>query len=172
MARFASSLLLVIALAIIGSQSPLPADPPADAAAVKDALALQQAMHEAKYYLQHGNDSRKAVDLLEGQLPRVNGNAEYLRLLRDAYRAGIKDLYLGSQPAQAEVFLERLCVLEPGAATDATLRPQPEATKKPEPPTKAAEPKQASVFPDFGRFFKGAAKTAETPAKPNVVRGV
>src|ERR1700730_17935980 len=130
MARFAFSVLLVIALAIIGSQSPLPADPPADAAAVKDALALQQAMHEAKYYLQHGNDSRKAVDLLEGQLAKVNGNAEYLRLLRDAYRARIKDLYLGSQPAQAEVFLERLCVLEPGAATDPTLRPQPEAPRK------------------------------------------
>src|SRR5712691_9669250 len=99
MARFAFSLLVVVALATILSPSPLPADPPAtDDAAVKNALALQQAMHEAKYYLQHGNDSKKAVDLLEGQLPKVNGNAEYLRLLRDAYRARIKDLYLGSQP--------------------------------------------------------------------------
>ena len=169
MARFASTLLLVVALAALLSPSPVPADPPAADVAVNDALALQQAMHDAKYYLQHGNDSKKAVELLEQQLPRVNGNGEYLRLLRDAYRARFQDLYLGKQPAQAEVFLERLCVLEPGAATDATLRPQPEAPRKIEPaPAKAPEPKQASIFPDFGKIFK----TAQAPTKPNVVRGV
>jgi hypothetical protein len=169
MARYASTLLLVAALATVLSPSPLPADPPAADAAVKDALALQQAMQEAKYFLQHGNDSKKAVALLELQLPKVNGNADFLRLIRDAYRARVQDLYLGKQPAQAEVFLERLCVLEPGAATDPTLRPQPEAPQKVEPATvKAPEPKQASIFPDFGKIFK----TTQAPVKPKVVRGV
>jgi hypothetical protein len=170
MARLAAAFLLIIALGIALIPAFLLADGPGtDDSAVKSALALQRAMQEARYYLQHGNDSKKAVELLEGQLTRVDGNSEFLLLLGSAYRARIRDLYLASQPAQAEVFLGRLTVLDPSAATDPTLRPQPEAPKKPakvEPPAKAPEPKQASIFPDFGKLFRIGG------TKPAVARGV
>ncbi len=171
MARLASALLVIVALGLAIIPALLRADPPAGDAGIKTSLAVQQAMQEARYYLQHGNDSKKAVELLEGQLAHVNGSAEFLRLLREAYRARVRDLYLANQPAQAEVFLERLCVLEPNAATDPTLRPQPETPKKVAPPAPPVEPKQASIFPDFGKFFKiGASDTAKPPVKPAVAR--
>jgi hypothetical protein len=174
MARFAFPLLLVVALGLLAGPQPSPADPPTGDAALMNTLVLQKAMQEARYFLQHGNDSKKAVDLLEEQLPRVNGNAEFLRLLRDAYRTHIKDLYLANQPAAAERYLDRLCVLEPGAAQDPSLRPAPEAPKKVEPPpaAKAPEPK-APVFPDFAKnvpFLKGATKTAQATGKPAIIR--
>src|SRR5947207_198078 len=103
MARSAFLPLLVVALAVLASAAWLVADPPADDVALKNTLALQRTMQEARYCLQHGNDSKKAVELLEGQLARVNGNGEFLRLLRDAYRVHIRDLYLASQPARAEI---------------------------------------------------------------------
>ncbi len=173
MARLAASLLLIAALI----PAFLLADGPAvDDAAVKHALALQRTMQEARFYLQHGSDSRKAVELLEGQLAHVNGNREFLRLLGDAYRARIRDLYLAGQPAQAQVMLGRLAVLDPAAANDPALRPQPEAPRKPakvEAPAKPPAPKQASIFPDFGKLFKvGGSKTAQAPLKPSVARGV
>jgi hypothetical protein len=173
MARLATSALAIIALGLALVPALLKADPPTEDAAIKTAIALQRAMQEARYYLQHGNDSKKAVELLESQLASVNGNTEFLRLLREAYRARIRDLYLASQPAQAEVFLDRLCVLEPAARNDPTLRPQPEAPKKVDAPAKQAEVKQASIFPDFGKFFKmGGGDTAKAPVKPAVARGV
>jgi hypothetical protein len=166
MARIASSLPLVVALLVLIPLASLPADPPADDAAIKHTLALQNALQQARYYLQHGNDSKKAVELLEAQLAAVNGNAEFLRLLREAYRAHIRDLYLISQPAQAEIYVERLCVLEPGAAKDPTLRPAPETQRKIEPPAaKPVEPKQASIFPDFGKLLKPAGKAEAAPPK-------
>jgi tetratricopeptide (TPR) repeat protein len=176
MARLAISLLVIVALGLGLVPALLRADPPADDASIKTAVMLQEAMREARYYLQHGNDSRKAVELLESQLARVNGNADFLRLLRDAYRARIRDLYLANQPGQAGVYLDRLCVLDPSAANDATLRPQPETPKKTEASVKPAEKKQASIFPDFGKIFKmgatSGATSAEAPAKPSVARGV
>ena len=165
MARFAASLLSSAALCLAISTPILTADPPAKSDPIANTLALQQAMQKARYCLQHGNDAQKAVDLLEAQLPRVSGNTEYLSLLREAYRANIQRLYLASQPAKAQTYLERLCVLEPAAANDPTLRPAPDTPLKIEPIAKAPEKKPASIFPDFG-------KLAFLKAKPPVVRAV
>src|SRR5262249_49565715 len=92
------------------------------------------------------------------------------------YRAHIKDLYLANQPAVAERYLERLCVLEPAAAKDPTLRPAPEAPKI-EPPAaaKAPEQKAAQIFPDFAKnipFLNTGGKAAEPPTKPPTARAV
>lgn len=174
MARLAVASLLIVALGLALIPALLLADgPDADDAAVKTALALQRTMQEARFYLQHGGDSNKAVELLEGQLARVDGNREFLRLLGDAYRVRIRDLYLAGQPTQAAVFLGRLGVLDPAAANDPTLRPQPEAPRQPAKIEAPPEPKQASIFPDFGKLFKlGGTKTAQAPIKPAVARGV
>jgi hypothetical protein len=168
MARLAVSSLSVVALGVALIPALLLADGATDDT-VKNALVLQRSMQQARFYLQHGSDSKKAVELLEGQLAHVDGNREFLRLLADAYRARIRDLHLAGQPMQAEVFLGRLAVLDPAAASDPNLRPTPEAPRQPanvESPAKAAEPKQASIFPDFGKLFKLGA------AKPAVARGV
>ncbi len=175
MARIAARLTLVAALVLLALAARLTADPPSDAdAALNRTLALQKAMNEARYFLQHGNDSQKAVALLEGQLATVNGNAEFLRLLAEAYRARIRDLYLAGQPAQTRVYLERLCVLEPAAVNDPTLQPPKEAPPPKVEVTKTPELKPASTFPNFAKameFFKGG-KTAPAPApaKPPVIR--
>src|SRR5947209_4803364 len=170
MARLAAFSLLFIALGLALIPALILADgPSADDAGVKNALALQRAMQEARFYLQHGSDSKKAVELLEGQLAHVDGNREFLRMLGDAYRARIRDLYLAGQPTQAQVFLGRLTVLDPTAANDPALRPLPEAPRQPvkaEPPVKPAETQQASIFPDFGKIFKfGGTETAQAPVK-------
>jgi hypothetical protein len=83
-------------------------------------LAVQTAMQQGRDYMLR-NDSKSAVQVLEAQLPRINGNAAYLTLLRDAYRARIKELRLAGQEAEAQRYMERLQVLDPGAVLDGSL---------------------------------------------------
>ena len=59
--------------------------------AIDSALAVQDAMRQGREFLQHGQ-AKSAVDVLEAQLPRINGNAAYLGLLREAYAAYVKEL--------------------------------------------------------------------------------
>jgi len=118
MARIGLYALLGAALAAAG---PLPiarspAAPDADAA-IDSALRVQKAMARADAYLLAG-DSGNAVEALEAELPRINGNRKYLARLRDVYRVHITKLYADNQAALARKFLERLCILDPSAASD------------------------------------------------------
>ena len=88
--------------------------------AVATTLAVQTAMQQGRDHLVHG-DAKSAVYVLEGQLSRINGNSAYLAVLRDAYRAYIKQLRLANQEADAQVYLERLQILDPGAALDGAV---------------------------------------------------
>src|SRR5439155_13090220 len=90
-------------------------DSPREDDGVRASLTLQHAMAVARDYLRAG-DSQKAVGTLEAELAKVNGHAGYLRLLRDAYCAHIKDLWLANRGTDARRYIERLCILEPGAA--------------------------------------------------------
>ena len=92
----------------------LPTAPGPDAAAgsITATLAVQTAMQQGREYLLH-NNAKAAIDTLERQLPLINGNQNYLALLRDAYRAYIKELQLSKQDAAAQVYLEHLSILEP-----------------------------------------------------------
>lgn len=109
-------------------------------------LAVQAAMNRARASLSEMN-SQRAVEVLEEQLPRVNGNPQYLVLLREAYRAHIRDLYLAGQPDLAKRYLERLCILEPSAANDVSLRPQMDA-----PPRKFEQPAPKTTLLPFPQF--------------------
>lgn len=110
--------------------------------AVAAALAVQTAMQQAREHLLQKNP-RAAVDALESQLARINGNPHYLLLLRDAYRAHIRELKLANQDVAALVYMQRLNILEPGAypeakATAAAPKANPpaaQATKAPPPTT-------------------------------------
>ncbi len=86
-------------------------------------LAIQTAMQQARERLLQ-NNPKAAVELLERQLPRINGNPAYLALMRDAYRHYIKELRLAKKEAEAQRFAHLLAVLEPGAAP-----PNPAATE-------------------------------------------
>ena len=88
-------------------------------------VSVQAAMVRARTLLGE-MQAQKAVAVLEEQLSKVNGNPQYLSLLRDAYRAYVRDLCLAGQPDQARRYLDRLCILDPNAAHDPSLRPHVE----------------------------------------------
>ena len=88
---------------------------------VKNILAVKHAEELAREFMRLPNCTKEAVQVLEEQLPRTNGDARYLGLLSEAYRSYIKDLWHGNQEFLARKYLERLCVLDPTAARDPIL---------------------------------------------------
>lgn len=111
------ALLCAGAVALAGPATPAHAAPGEDSNSVATALAVQTAMQQGRDFLQRG-DSKSAVRVLEEQLPKINGNATYLNLLRDAYRGLIRDLKLARQDAEAQRFFQRLQIVDPGAVLD------------------------------------------------------
>jgi hypothetical protein len=114
----------------------LAADPPGSAPSaerdttIATTLAVQTAMQQGRDFLLH-NNPRAAVEVLERQLPRINGNPIYLALLRDAYRAYIKELRLANDEANARKYGQLLAILEPGASPEsAGWSPTPPAAAK------------------------------------------
>ena len=64
--------LLCLGFLLILAPGRLPGNPPADEdSALRNWLALQRAMENARFLMLAG-DTKKAVDVLEEQLPRVN----------------------------------------------------------------------------------------------------
>jgi hypothetical protein len=126
MARF--SLLALLGAAAVLAAGPAPDARPQAApnrdAVIDSALRVQKAMAQAEAFLLNG-DSARAVDVLEAELPRINGDRKFLAKLRDAYRAYVPKLYADNQPALARKYLERLCILDHSAAADPALNPAP-----------------------------------------------
>jgi tetratricopeptide (TPR) repeat protein len=114
---------------------------PPDDARYDNAVSVQVAMVRARAFLSEGQ-AKKAVEVLEAELAKVNGNPQYLSMLGDAYRAHIRDLYFANQPDQAKRYLDRLCILEPSAAGDASLKPHVD----PAPRKFVAEPAPTTGF--------------------------
>jgi tetratricopeptide (TPR) repeat protein len=101
------------------------AGPPAPdpESAFQNTLIVQQALEQARFALLQQGNAKKAVLILEEHLPRINGNAAYLRLLRDAYRGYVKDLYATQDTTAVQKYLARLSILDRDAANDPSLRP-------------------------------------------------
>jgi hypothetical protein len=78
---------------------------------VANTLAVQLAFQKGRDLLMQG-DARGAVEALQAQLPRINGNRPYLTLLRDAYRDYVKELSLTDKPAELRKYQDRLRILE------------------------------------------------------------
>lgn len=149
--------------------SPAPGSPPADKDnAFNTTLALQQAMATATDLLRRG-ETKKAVETLENELARVNGHSAFLRLLRQAYRGYIKELWIANNAAAAKRYLGRLCILEPSAAHDASLRPPETSTKILPPERKGLLASLPKFLPDFARSHPKK-EAAETPAKSATIR--
>jgi hypothetical protein len=125
MARFGRLIPACAVLALAFPVAALIGNPPAadPESAFHNKLIVQQTMEQARYSLLQEANARKAVQILEENLSRIDGNAVYLRLLRDAYRAYVKDLYLAHETASAQKYLARLSILDREAANDPSLRP-------------------------------------------------
>src|SRR5205823_3286331 len=96
--------------------------------ALMASLAVQTAMQQGRECLLQ-NRARAAVEVLEEQIARINGNQTYLTLLRDAYRAYVRELRVTKQDATAQIYLRRLQILEPGAVVE-DVTPVPAAGER------------------------------------------
>lgn len=148
--RFALPLLLALGSALAG-------DPPRT---IDEALAVQEALRQGRDLLVQG-DTTKAVDLLEKQLSRVHGDPNYLALLKDAYRAHIKNLQLANRFETCETYRKRLAVIDrelpknaaPAALAVPAAMPKPEVVRgaRPEedPFTQTPLAERSESTPDF-----------------------
>jgi hypothetical protein len=91
--------------------------PPDDREAIATTLAVQTALHHGRELVARGS-FETAVHLLERELPRINGNRDFLAVLRDAYRGHVKELRKAGKDADADIYYRRLVILDPGAAVD------------------------------------------------------
>lgn len=114
-------LLALVCAGALATAGPTPAAPPAAGdnrdSSVTTTLAVQTAMQQGREHLLHG-EYRAAVVALENQLPYINGNRVYLKLLEDAYRRYVQELRLNKQDAEAQRYLHRLVILDRGAFLD------------------------------------------------------
>jgi hypothetical protein len=101
-------------------------------------LAVQTALQQGRDNLLKGN-YRAAVTILEGQIARIDGSREYLSVLRDAYRAYIRELQLAGKTDEAQTFLKRLRILDPAppsrACPPSPPHPLPQRPRAPRPTT-------------------------------------
>ena len=82
-------------------------------ARVGKALAVQQAMNAAREHLKAGKPV-DAVAVLEAEILYVNGNANYLVLMKEAYLACLKDLLQRkAEPERQEHVRRQLRILDP-----------------------------------------------------------
>lgn len=108
---------------VAGPLALLQAEPPTDSKiTIENKLKVQAAMLQARDLLREGNAAR-AVEVLEGELSRIDGHRPYLMLLRDAYRSHVTALFLINQPALAQKYLERLRILDPQLADELGKKP-------------------------------------------------
>jgi hypothetical protein len=133
--------------------SPTPAPGEERETPIAATLAVQTALQQGREHLLRGN-AQAAVYVLESQLARINGSREYLATLREAYRGAIKDLRLAGRDAEAEEYLKRLRILDPGAAADGSVargaNPEPPAKTATE-PVKSAPTARAKIDDDSSR---------------------
>jgi hypothetical protein len=168
--RFAWGMLIAGTLVVSLSATEPPDDP---ARRIDDALAVQTAMKLGTDALRAGRP-KQAVEILEAQVHRINGNARYLMLLRDAYCAYLRDCQ-DTEPAEVLARRrERLAILDPHAERTLGLKPLP--TSSPVATPKSAHaPANASAPANSGgqagpvaRLTMPAPPTAApaTPAPP------
>jgi tetratricopeptide (TPR) repeat protein len=130
----------VLFLGLAAWPAPLHADPQENG--IGNVLAIQRAMEQAKYFL-HTGEHQKAVQVLEEQVARINGNPEFLRLMRLAYRGYVKDLLGTAEHQLAERYRQRLLIIDAAAANDPSLRPGGASAKRSGPAVPASLAGQA-----------------------------
>jgi tetratricopeptide (TPR) repeat protein len=110
-----AGMLLLPILVVLLVQTKSGAQKPADPVATQ--LAVQAALQQGRAYLNKGQPSA-AIEVLEAQLPFINGNSDYLGTLRDAYSAQIRELQLNKHDDQIPPIAEKLRLLQRGHKPD------------------------------------------------------
>jgi hypothetical protein len=160
--------VLVCAGALAGADPApqLPARPADDRDdAVAATLAVQTALRQGREFLLQ-NNARAAVEVLERQLPRINGNPVYLAALRDAYRAYVKELRLAKREAEARKYAQLLAVIDPGSTADrppAPAEPPSSVLAAPKPPAPSDKPAVVRLKREEDDFFKPAVGRGAEP---------
>jgi hypothetical protein len=133
---------LLCAAALVAAEPTDNPSPPKEerTSAINDTLAVQTALHQAREFVSR-HEFRQAIYVLESQLSRINGNRTYLSTLQDAYRGHIKELRLAKRDADAQTYLDRLRILDPGAVLDKNLSPGVTAATTPAKPAPVARGK-------------------------------
>lgn len=78
----------------------------------KAQLAVQAALQQGRDCLQRG-DYQAAVYCLEKEVPRINGNRDYINALKDAYRGYVRELQGANRTEEARLYVSRLQILDP-----------------------------------------------------------
>ncbi len=100
---------------------------------ISNDLAMQAALRQGRQLLARGQIQR-AIDVLEGKIGIINGNTDYLAVLRDAYAAYIRELQLKKRDDLLPEVAAKLKALDPAfdlnpKPTDAPALPTPSAIK-------------------------------------------
>jgi tetratricopeptide (TPR) repeat protein len=129
-------------------------------------LAIQAALQQGRESLRRG-EYQAAVYCLEKEIPRLDGNRDYLNALREAYRGYIRELQQTNRYAEASEYQERLQSLDPGYHIEVNVgRPSSAPASSPPasgPPMTAAL--AAQMTPDAP-----PAKTAAKATAPRTAR--
>jgi tetratricopeptide (TPR) repeat protein len=131
-------------------------------------------LQQGRYHLANRN-TQAAVQVLEEQLPYINGNRAYLELLRDAYRAHIRELRQVKQEDAAKKYWQRLLILDPKATVDgASLYGTVIASTPPAETIKSviAAPANPAIAAAARSFTTATASTTSTtnPTKPAEIK--
>lgn len=165
----ARSILLAIPVLIFVSQTAAQ-QPAANDDAFQNRLIVQRAIAQAENFLIE-RQTKKAVDMLETHLPRINGNATYLRLLRDSYRQYIKELHIAHSDDLAAKYLARLSILDKDAAREVGLQPTEKATQTAaENPAKESDKYYQRVTSDDAKLSPPLARITTETEVPGAVR--
>jgi hypothetical protein len=112
-----AGLLLGALVFSLCAQVPVRSSPPEEREAIATTLAVQTALQHGRELVTRGN-FETAVHVLERELSCINGNRDYLAVLRDAYRGYVKELRKAHKDSEADIYYRRLVILDPGAALD------------------------------------------------------
>jgi len=125
---------------------------------IASTLAVQTALQQGRTHIVKG-DFQAAVHVLESQITRIDGNSQYLAVLRDAYRGLVKTLKLAGHDDEAAVYVRRLQILDPGSTLDF-------------PPTKPSTPAKPEVQPAAVTAAPPRKAPLAAPKAPILARGV
>jgi hypothetical protein len=155
-------LLTLIGL-IVCTGLPAKAEPTAEPdPAVAHALAVQRAMLAARDHLAR-DEAKEAVKALEAEILYINGNPNYLALLRDAYTAYLKQLQLnGAAGSQIDYIRNQLRILDPKGEA---AKPTPAAATT-APPSAPATPVASASLTNSEPTVPMRSEVNATPALP------
>lgn len=123
-------------------------------------LAVQKALLEGQDHFKKGN-YQAAVFILEGQVESIDGNKEYLQLLKNAYQGHIRDLQAKGLTDEISKYEKRLQILDSGIASAKATEPSPASAKA----TSTSTAPAVSIASAISKFAMPT-KTAEQPKKP------